>query len=316
MFSWTKGYYFGRRGLETKKLSLGKIITRIILSLMGSVAGLIILLMIFKSHLIYFPDKEIKLSPASIGWPFENLWLTTSLGVKINAWYLPGPPEAAVALLFHGNAQNLQILMGRIIMYHKLGYGVMAIDYDGFGLSQGSPSEQALYADAEAAWQFLISRGIKPESILIHGFSLGGGVASWLALEHKNLANPLILDSSFTNLKDAAKYNYPLIKIVLPLVLGNSYDTKKRLSQLNSSFLMIFHSPEDKTVPFDLALENFESYKGGPKDLIKLRGGHTDFPLNQDLYYQAIEQRFGMGGLGPDWLGKGKIEEIKSPITP
>ena len=60
---------------------------------------------------------------------------------------------------------------------------VLAIDYRGFGDSEGHPSEQGLVSDARAAWEWAINNGAKPNEILLVGLSLGTGVASSLGAE-------------------------------------------------------------------------------------------------------------------------------------
>jgi fermentation-respiration switch protein FrsA (DUF1100 family) len=184
-------------------------------------------------------------------------------------------------------------MMGRIISYHKLGFGVMAIDYQGFGNSQGKPSEDAIYEDADTAFKYLTeSEGIPPDKIIIHGFSLGGGAASWLALKYRDLGSPLILDSTFTSLKDAAKEHSFLFGLGAELILRGEFDTYSRLSQIKPSLLLVFHSPEDETVAYSLGRKNYEAYLNGPKEFVTLEGAHLDYYLNQETYTEAIQRSF------------------------
>jgi fermentation-respiration switch protein FrsA (DUF1100 family) len=289
----SKGFYIGRRGVETRTLGPGRIILRVVLAVILAMLVLTLLLWVYKDKLIYYPRKGVELSPASIGWEFHDLYLTSSGGNKINAWYLPLSEGRETVLLLHGNGGNLTEMMGRVISYHKLGFGVMAIDYQGFGNSQGTPGEEAIYADADAAFRYLTeTQGLPPDKIIIHGFSLGGAAASWLALKYKDYGSPLILDSTFTTLRDAAKEQSFLIGLAGQIVLRGEFDTYDRLPLIRPSVLLVFHSPEDETVAFSLGRKNYEAYHNGPKEFISLRGSHLDYYLNQETYAEAIQRLF------------------------
>jgi fermentation-respiration switch protein FrsA (DUF1100 family) len=289
--SWyNTGFYFFSKGPVVRKLTPLKIALRTALAIIALLIVVVCCLFLFKERLIYYPVKGLTLSIAQTGWDFEEVWLTGSSGAKVNSWYLPRGPKAV--LLLHGNGGNLEEMIGRIINYHKLNYTVLAIDYEGFGLSEGKPSEEALRVDARAAWDFLIARGFSTDDILIHGFSLGGAVAARLAYDtsHKG---PLVLDSTFTSLKDVADVTYPLVKPISSVLLSGQYDTLSLLGDLKPSFLIFFHSPTDEIVPYAQGLKLYETYLGGPKVLVHLEGKHMDFPLNQFFYYDAIQTVLG-----------------------
>ena len=86
------------------------------------------------------------------------------------------------ALFFHGNAGSISDRLHRIQPYHDLNINLLLWDYRGYGASSGSPSETGLYRDAAAMWQAVQERyDIAAANTILHGCSLGGGVASWLA---------------------------------------------------------------------------------------------------------------------------------------
>ncbi|MDR2349283.1 MAG: alpha/beta hydrolase, partial [Deltaproteobacteria bacterium] len=297
----SKGFYFkGKKGFETKSLSPKKVIARTLVAFAVTVALLAGALFLFKNKFIFYPRKGIELTPASIGWEFKDLFLDSVGGNKINAWHLPAPAGGETVILLHGNGGNLTEMIGRIISYRKRGFGVMAVDYQGFGLSGGSPSERAAYGDAEAAWDYLTETlGADPKKILIHGFSLGGGVASHLALAHKEHENPLVLDSTFTKIEDVAKLRGFPASWAGALVLGDEFDTLSRLPELRPSTLVVLHSPDDEIVPYELGEKIFAAYSNGPKEFVELEGGHLDFYLNQWRYAAATDRLFPSGPGAP-----------------
>ena len=112
----------------------------------------------------------------------EDVWFTTADGVKLHGWFLQGrqQPAHGTVLYCHGNGGNLTYVRG---VAHDLalhGLDVLIFDYRGYGRSEGSiPSEAELYADADAAYDFLVqTRGVKPEKLAIYGLSLGTTAAT------------------------------------------------------------------------------------------------------------------------------------------
>ncbi|MDR1164559.1 MAG: alpha/beta hydrolase [Deltaproteobacteria bacterium] len=314
----TKGFYPRMRGgMEVKTLSPQKILLRVLVAVVVTAAVLLALAFVFKNSLLFFPTRgEMELSPERIGWKFESVFLDGLGGAKFNAWYLPQEDSGAkTVLLLHGNGGNLQEMIGRVISYHKMGLGVMAIDYNGFGLSEGSPSEEAMYQNAQASFAFLTEeKKIRPQDIVIHGFSIGGAAASHLALQNKEFHNPLILDSTFTRIQDAAASRGGILKLVAPLLLGDAMDTRARLAGLEPDILIVFHSPEDEVVPFALGLANYEAYQNGPKLMVTLKGEHMDYFLNQFAYEEVIFRNFGLkesagAGEGEEFFVEGVAED-------
>ena len=144
--------------------------------------GIALLLFFVQSKLIYYPDPVLVATPAAIGLPFEQASITTQDGVKLDSWFLPADAARGVLLFFHGNAGNISHRLESLKIFHDLGLSVLIFDYRGYGLSEGKPSEQGTYRDAEAVWRYLTEeRGVPPDEIVIFGRSLGASIAAYLA---------------------------------------------------------------------------------------------------------------------------------------
>ena len=177
----------------------------------------------------------------------------------------------AVALIMHGNAGNMSQRMDTIAMFHRLGYGVLIFDYRGYGRSTGRPSEEGLYRDAVAAWDYLTrQRGIAPGQIVLFGESLGGAVAAWLAAHERPGA--LVLSSVFTSAPELAADLYPWLPTRWLVRLR--YDTRAALTQINCPVL-VAHSPDDEIIPFRHGQMLYEAAPE-PKAFLQLAGGHND----------------------------------------
>jgi pimeloyl-ACP methyl ester carboxylesterase len=241
---------------------------------------------LFKNRFIFQPDREILITPKDLRLKYEERWLETPDGLKLKAWRILSDSDATgrTILVFHGNGGNMSHFP-QWEELHSLGLTVMTIDYPGYGRSEGDSTEEKTYQAAEALWRWAVEGGAASGEIVLYGFSLGGGVASKLALEHPPAA--LVLDSSFTRLRDVPANRLTALVPLLHLILGDAFDTKSRLESIRCP-LLVLHSSEDNVVPFALGKEVFESYRNNRKEIVVGKGGHQDFSENRALYLKNI----------------------------
>ena len=251
-------------------------------------------LFIFQSRYIYFPERVLSADPDSIGLPFESVSLETTDGVKLAGWFIPSEGARGVILFFHGNAGNISHRLDSIRIFHQLGLDVFIFDYRGYGQSEGKPSEQGTYKDAEAAWRYLTEeRQVKPNDIIVFGRSLGGAVASWLAQRYTPGA--LILESAFTSLPDIAATVYPYLPV--RLLLRFEYNTAEYLGGVNCPVLIV-HSRDDEMMPFSHGERLFEMAKE-PKKFLEITGTHNDGFITSGKRYEEGLNAFILEYIGP-----------------
>jgi len=226
-------------------------------------------------RLLYFPTRSVVATPADAGLGFEEVWLVNGLGTQLHGWWLPRPKARFTLLFCHGNGGNVSHRLESLRIFHDLGLSVLLFDYSGYGRSGGEPSETATRADARAAWDWLLERGMEPASILLFGRSLGGAVAAGLAAEVSSQGTPpagLIVESTFTSVPDMGARLYPWLPV--RLLARDRYDAVAAMTGLRVPTLFI-HSPDDEIVPYALGRALFDAYQG-PKSFLALRGGHND----------------------------------------
>ena len=139
----------------------------------------------FGQRKILFRCDAAEVDPATLGLKAQVVRLKTEDGENLVAWSIPPAPGRPLILYFHGNAGGLDLRVERFRAMAKAGMGVMAIEYRGYASSTGSPSEQGLKLDGEAAYAAAIASGVAPERIVALGESLGSGVAVALAARHQ-----------------------------------------------------------------------------------------------------------------------------------
>jgi fermentation-respiration switch protein FrsA (DUF1100 family) len=274
--------------MKVRDLSIGRFLARLAKFFVALAALVLAFGFAFKNKMIFHPVEGLELNLKDSGWEFEEVWLAGLGGARVNGWYVPGPPGHHTALILHGNGGNVTDMIGRIMSYHWLSMGVLAIDYQGYGLSEGEPSLSAAIQNAVAAWDFLVqTKNLDPQKIVVHGYSLGGGVAGEL-VKRRPVPHPLVLDSTFTSLAAAARANYPLLGPLPDLILGEALDVEKALEGYRATVVIFFHSPDDKIVPYAQGRALYEGYRNGPKDFVDLVGGHVSYLANQMAYEKAL----------------------------
>ena len=220
--------------------------------------------------LLYLPSREPVAEP---GVPFENLELTSDDGERLHGWWVPATGETRLGhvLLLHGNAGNV----GDRVAAHRAaagaGFDVLAFDYRGYGRSSGRPDEQGTYRDARAALAALLRRdGVDPARVVYLGESLGGAIALELALWSPPAG--LILQSTFTSVRDMARVHYPYIP--RPAV-PDAYPSLRLIAGLRAPLLFL-HGDRDEVVPLMYGEALFEAAPE-PKTMHVFRGvAHND----------------------------------------
>ncbi len=234
---------------------------------------------------LYFPLRAIEATPEGIGLPYEDVSITTQDGIKIAGWFIPAESPRLTIIFCHGNGGNISHRLEKIEIFNKLNLNVLIFDYRGYGLSKGSPSENGLYLDAEAVYDYLVNeKKIFPQKIIAYGESLGGAVAVDMAGRH-DLAG-IIIEGGFTSVKDVAKKYLPFIPA---FVYKSRFDSLEKIKDIKSPKL-IFHSVDDEIIPFTLGEKLFHG-AAAPKKFARINGGHNDaFLVSQDVFVKEIDE--------------------------
>jgi hypothetical protein len=229
--------------------------------------------------------------------------VTTADGVELRGWYLP--PAAPVSggapglIWFHGNMETVGSIASVLAEFRPEGFGVLALDYRGYGESGGTPTEDGVYLDAEAAWSWLTDRPeIDTGRIAVYGRSIGSAVALYLATQRPVRA--VILESPFTSGWEIAREHYALVPEGL-VELG--LDNLERAGRLSAPLLVI-HGTDDLIAPFEMGRAVAEA--GRAEQFLVLEGtGHTStYEEGGQRYRNAVHdflaRHVGPAALAPD----------------
>lgn len=238
-----------------------------------------------ENHVVFYPVSKMVASPKDEGLAYKEVSFFAQDGTRLQGWLFPLPGEAPIVVHFHGNAENISHCLQFAQNLLTQGIEVFLVDYRGYGKSVGSPSEQGIYLDGDAAYRYLAEQEeYQPERIVLFGRSLGGAVAIEVARRREIRA--LIVESAFTSTREMAKTMFPfcLIAPVLPV----RYDNIGKIAAVKAPKLFI-HSADDEIVPFTMGRALFEAAPP-PKYFFPLKDvGHNDsYLIEGEKYFRSI----------------------------
>jgi fermentation-respiration switch protein FrsA (DUF1100 family) len=205
-------------------------------------------------------------------------------GTKLHGWYVAHEQPKGHALLLHGSAGNVTLLaqtLRKLNREHHL--AVLALDYRGFGKSEGKPTEEGLYQDARAARKWLAETAAIAESdVILMGVSLGGAVAVDLAA--KDGARGLVLANTFTSLPSAAQHKTPWLP--MGLLLSTRMNSLAKIKDYHGPLLLV-HGDANEVVPFEQGQALYDAAPG-EKQLITAKGGKHNDELPEE-YRAALD---------------------------
>ncbi|XP_073043370.1 alpha/beta hydrolase domain-containing protein WAV2-like isoform X2 [Primulina eburnea] len=187
----------------------------------GIVVAGMALLVAFQEKLVYVPvlpglTKSYPITPARLRLIYEDVWLTSSDGVRLHSWFIKLLPDCRgpTILFFQENAGNIAHRLEMVrIMLQRLQCNVFMLSYRGYGASDGFPSQHGITMDAQAALDHLSQRtDIDTSRIVVFGRSLGGAVGAVLTKNNPDKVAALILENTFTSILDMAGVLLPFLK--------------------------------------------------------------------------------------------------------
>jgi dipeptidyl aminopeptidase/acylaminoacyl peptidase len=210
----------------------------------------------------------------------QRLTLTADDGVELAAWYRPPRrPNGKLHLFLHGQGGQLVIQTGRWRRIGDLGDGVLALSYRGYPGSKGTPDEAGIHKDARAAWDWL-ARRYDPQRIVIHGHSLGSGVAVRLAASVGAHPAAVVLEAPFTAAVDVAADRFPVFPVYWLML--DQFRSRDWIGQVASPVLIV-HGARDTVIPLAHARHLYHMVRT-PKELVVVPDGDHNTLVRDGLY--------------------------------
>jgi len=260
-----------------------------LIALSAVLVGLAVFVRWVEPRMAFFPFPGEAETPRDFGVPFEALTIATIDGERLRAWKMTPPaPQAARARIvyFHGNGGNLSNWSPILAGVARRGHAVLAIDYRGYGVSTGRPTERGLYRDVEAAVAVPWTEAESRLPLVYWGRSLGGAMAARAATVRK--PDGVIIEAGFPGVR-AVTRSSPVLA-VLSAFASYRFPAGEFLNQAKAPVLML-HGDRDSVIPFALGRELFDQVTA-PKEFVAIAGGdHNDAaPPDPAAYWAAIDR--------------------------
>src|SRR5579875_638177 len=269
-----------------------RIIFRTLLVLMATAlllyGGVIVYYMHVERSIVYQPSKVFFAARPDEQVPFSPISLTTADHIKLSGWRIDncnkGPASQYWILFFHGNSGNVSGSRRWYQVFCRLGFRTLAIDYRGYGNSQGIPSERGFYADARAAFGYLTDvEHVPPDRVIVYGHSLGAAVAVDVAAEMRPAA--LVIEGALLSIPARGQELYPFLPV--KLIAQNRFDAAARIPAVTCPILVL-HASGDTVAPLYHSRTLFELARE-PKKFIELEGNHgSAIALSADKVTAAL----------------------------
>jgi pimeloyl-ACP methyl ester carboxylesterase len=246
--------------------------------------GLYVALLFSLQRSVMYPGRRLVAPPPPAGSDGpERYWLTAGPG-GTEAWYLPpvshDPARRSPALLFfHGNYELIDHWIDEFVGIRSLGFGVMLVEYPGYGRSEGTPSLRSIMQAGVAAYDRLVARpDVDPARIVLYGRSLGGGPASRLASLRPAAA--VVLQSTFSSVRHFARGF-----LVPSFLMRDRFDNVAALHDFPGPVL-IMHGRDDDVIPVAHAHRLAAALPTATLTLLPC--AHNDCPPEWDTVWDAV----------------------------
>lgn len=249
------------------------------------------------SSLFFYPRKAHFDNPALKSASYEDVYFMTSDGLRLHGWYLKAKDKSRGTILqLHGNAENISTHVNSVLWLTLEGYDVFTFDYRGYGRSEGSPTQDGVHRDAQAALETVLTLpDINKERLFVLGQSLGGAIAVYAVANspHKDRVKALIIDSAFSSYRTIAREKLAQIIFTWPFqyplsfLFNDDYSPVKWIKTVHPLPVLIIQGDQDTIVPVHHASILYGTALD-PKELWVVNGvGHI-----QGLSVKEIRKRF------------------------
>jgi len=230
----------------------------------------------FQEKLIFFPETLDKNHQFDFGQKFEERNFETADGKLLHGLLFRADSTKGLIFYLHGNAGSINGWGQVAATYTELNYDIFILDYRGYGKSEGKiTSQKQLFDDNQMVYDHL-KKEYNEQDIILLGYSIGTGMASYLASE--NNPKRLILQAPFYSLTDLAGQLFPFFP---SFIIRYKFSNHQYLENCTVP-ITIFHGNQDEIIPYESSLRLKEEFKSKVK-LILLDGvGHNGMTESEE----------------------------------
>ena len=266
----------------------GRTLRRLLVVSLAVVGAVVGVLWALQRQLIYFPDPSPVPAASEVLPGARDVTLRTSDGLELGAWFVPADRESdtGTAVLYApGNGGNRAGRADVAALLSRRGFSVLLLDYRGYGGNPGTPGEDGLAADADAAVDALEELGFPAERTLYLGESLGTGVVA--ALQGRRPPAGVVLRSPFTELADVGAHHYPWLPV--RALLQDRFPVVEHLAASDVPVTVVY-GDHDSVVPSALSARVAEGAPSLFERLVLEGADHNDAVMFGPPLAEAVER--------------------------
>ncbi len=265
-------------------------------SFLKIVFGIIIAIPLLLYPFLYFAQEQLifmqrKMDSSLLHWirikypNAEEVQIKTPDNITLHGWYVKNSPEtqSPLSIYFGGNAEEISEHIIELDYFKN--WSLLLINYRGYGLSEGSPTETNLFNDALLVYDTFSKRpDIDPKRIIAFGRSLGTGVAVYLASQRP--LKGVILVSPYDSLTRVAQNIYPYAPI--SRILKHHFDSITRAPSIKIPLLALI-AEKDRTILPSHSFALIKAWGGTTQQKMIPNTDHNNITLGQD-YWKSIRE--------------------------
>lgn len=199
-----------------------------------------------------------------------------------------------VIFYLHGQSKHMDHYWSRATLLANVGgnlnYGVFMIDYRGYGMSEGSSSEQGLYEDADTAIDWLIAQGVTADKTIYYGYSLGAiPIIDRAAYRTDFAPNRLIIESPLGSVQNLVD-NSTLMNVNADFVTDLGFENYEKIKEVTCPLLWM-HGKEDDYIEIQNGELIYANYGGTDGTAYRVDdSGHSEIPgkIGYETYIQNL----------------------------
>ena len=241
--------------------NLASMLLKLLFVAIGCWLLLMVLIYFFQGKLLFFPQRITSHDIENIkrNYPeVEELTLKTADRTKLHGWFIKAKTKepAPLIIYFDGNAGEVSLMIPELSKFHH--YSIALINYRGYGLSEGVPTQDALFSDATSIYDQLIQRSdVDKNKVVAMGRSLGTGVAVYLA-ENRPLKGAILI-SPYDSITSIGQRTYPFLPV--SLLMRNPFNSLSRAPKIKVPMLCVVAS-DDRVVPVSHSTKFYDAWAG------------------------------------------------------
>lgn len=251
------------------------------------------------TKLFFYPYTQYAGVPSDLGYQYDDIWLTSVDGTRVHAWHIqPEVDSKGLIYFLHGNAENISTHIRSVLWMVVQGYDVLALDYRGYGQSDGKPDIPEVFEDIQAGVKWLeLSVRQNDRPVFLFAQSLGASLAiKYLDLypQSGNLFDALVVEAAFTRYGEIARHVASgswitwLFQYPVDWLLPDQYDPIDAIERLVPLPVLIVHSVEDEIIPYEHGLRLYDK-AGESSEFLRARGPHIQSIRDPETRVKILE---------------------------